>query len=389
MKRRSPGFGSKFLTVLLLAGLIGGTGFYYWNVENNAKKVQNGTAESMYFTDTIVDRSELMQGSGSGIPSGVPASTDSFYKKLSEGEEVNIAVIGDTFAHSVGASKGQDWPTLLANKLTENYQSEVNLVRYTAPSSYAYQGYCTAMEKNWSDIDLVLFCYGAADQTDIEISSFERNFEAAIRGLMTKNPNMTIMPMISTYVSDSNFSGAIREIADHYGLTCLNMNNAFMDSGKTEDELTEGGIYPNDAGYAVYADGVVSAISANLDAGAATAVTRVNVASIATLFDNVKKMDEYTFVSAEKMTQEDGAYTITGKTGRVVGIAYEPSESEGDSISVSVNWDSVAYIDCTSSYADGSARYIAVTNDVSKDSTVRVTPNTYGGAKFLGVVFSK
>lgn len=388
MRRNPPGIGSKLITLLLLAATVGGTSYYYINVENNAQAVQNGSAESMYFVDTIEDGTTTDSGSGTAAPV-VSTSSKDMYTKLSKGETVNIAVVGDTFGKSTGATEGSEWSNVLADELTEKYGSEVNVVDYSVPQTSAYQGYCTAMEKNWSDIDLAILCYGATDQTDVEITSFQRNYEAAVRALMTKNPNMTVMPMISTYVSDSNFSGTIREVAEYYGLTCLNMNNAFVDSGYTEDELlSEGGIYPNDAGYKVYADYTAQQIDEIIQSNAAPQAANINNTSA--LYADVMKMDEYTFIDVSELTEDyDGNYSLTGRTGRIVGVAYTTPQTEGDTITVYIDGVERSTVDCSSSYDTSDTHYSTVAAEVSKTSTITISTNFYNGAELLGVIVSK
>lgn len=378
--KRSPGILIKLLTILMAIGIAGGLGWYTMDQKEEAENLSAQNKSSASFVDK--NTAEEEEAANSDTQSGTK-SADSLYTKLSNREAVHIGIIGDTFAVSSGASEGKEWDTVLKSTLEQNYESEVTVDNFAVAVTTAFQGYCTVKQNNWDDYDLVIVCFGSMDQNG-EVATFQRDYESIIRALRRANSQMVIMPMISTYVSDSDFSGTVRDIASQYQLTCLNMNNAFVDSGKDESELTTDGVYPNDEGYALYANAVAVAIEENIQSGAT-----VSSKKIAAQYNGVKQMDDFSFVNADDLTYvSDNEYSYTGDA-TVLGISYEPSSSGSDSITIEVNGYTYKTIDCVTSYDLDKTHYAIGAVDLSEDDTVTIIVNSENGAKLNGITISK
>lgn len=379
--KRSPGIAIKLLTILMAIGIAGGLGWYTLDQKKEAETLSAQGTKSASFVDSKT--ADTQEENPIADIKKAKESSESLYTKLSKKEPVRIAVLGDTFGVSSGASEGHEWDAVLKDTLEKNYGSDVTIDNFAVAVTTAFQGYCTVKQNKWDDYDLAIVCFGSMDQNG-EIGTFQRDYESIIRGLRRANSQMVIMPMVSTYVSDSNFSGTVRDIASQYGLTCVNMNNAFVDSGKSEDELTTDGVYPNDDGYALYANAIAVAIDQNVQSGVTVSTKKVSAQ-----YDGVKEMDKFKFISADDLTYvSDNQYSYTGDA-TVLGISYEPAGSGSDSITIEVNGYTYKTIDCVTSYDLDKTHYAIGAVDLSEDDTVTITVNSDSGVKFNGITVSR
>ena len=369
------------LTILMAIGIAGGLGWYTLDQKKEAETLSAQGTKSASFVDSKT--ADTQEENPIADIKKAKESSESLYTKLSKKEPVRIAVLGDTFGVSSGASEGHEWDAVLKDTLEKNYGSDVTIDNFAVAVTTAFQGYCTVKQNKWDDYDLAIVCFGSMDQNG-EIGTFQRDYESIIRGLRRANSQMVIMPMVSTYVSDSNFSGTVRDIASQYGLTCVNMNNAFVDSGKSEDELTTDGVYPNDDGYALYANAIAVAIDQNVQSGVTVSTKKVSAQ-----YDGVKEMDKFKFISADDLTYvSDNQYSYTGDA-TVLGISYEPAGSGSDSITIEVNGYTYKTIDCVTSYDLDKTHYAIGAVDLSEDDTVTITVNSDSGVKFNGITVSR
>lgn len=381
MNKRSPGIAIKILTVLMAIGIACGLGWYTLNQKQEAESLAAEKKNDASFVDTQAN--ESVENNETEAEKDEKKSTESLYTKLNKGKPIQMAVIGDTFGASSGASEGNEWDTVLKTQLEQAYGSEVTVNNYSVAVTTAFQGYCTTKQQTWDECDLVIVCFGSMDQNG-ELGTFQRDYESIIRGLYRANSEMVIMPMISTYVSDSNYSGTVRDIASQYHLTCVNMNNAFVDSGKDESELTSDGVYPNDEGYRVYADAIAKAIEENLQSNA-----EVSSEKVSAQYDGVKEMDDFTSISADDLTYvSDDEYSYTGDA-TVLGVSYEPVNSGSDSITIMVNGYPYRNIDCVTSYDLDKTHYAIGATDLSEDDTITIIVNSDAGVIFNGITISK
>ncbi|MGN1014002.1 MAG: SGNH/GDSL hydrolase family protein [Butyricicoccus sp.] len=384
MIKKPTGILTKILTILFALVIVAGLAWSLLSRSQESQELEENTKS------TFVDKVEVSDTEDEGNESQSTEDkktkkeeTQTLYTKLSKGNAVKIAVIGDTFGASVGATPGEEWYVKLKEKLQETYQSEVTVDNYSVAVTTAYQGYCTVKQNEWDSYDMVLVCFGSMDQNG-ELSYFQRDYESIIRGLRAKNDTMVIMPMISTYVNDSNFSGTVRDIADQYQLDCLNMNNAFVDSGMDEEELTTDGTYPNDTGYQLYADAVVKKIEENIQNNA-----EIYNGKVSAQYDGVREMDDLTFISADDLVYvSDNEYSYTGEA-TVLGVSYQPTSTGSDTLTILVNGYPVNTIDCVTSYDLDKAHYAIGASDLSEDDTVTIQVNNYSGMEFNGIMVSE
>jgi lysophospholipase L1-like esterase len=369
MNRKAPGMITKLSTILFAAVIvIGMVWFYFCGSGSQSNPMLEGSGETEAgFTDTEQETKN---------------TEPNLYTKLSAGEAVRIAIIGDTFGASEGADEGQEWDTQLGQILQDTYSSEVTIDNLSVRVTTAYQGYCTVMQNEWTDYDLAIVCYGSMDQNG-DAETFQRDYEAIVRNLRNKNSNLVIMPMISTYVNDSDFSGTIRNIAEQYGLTCLNMNNAFVDSALDQSELLADEVYPTNTGYGIYAQAIADAIGQNIQSNAAVPEGAVKI-----LYKGVRKMRKFEMIETSQLNELwEGAYTYTGEA-KLLGICYLPASYGSDTISVEVNGEVVKTIDCVTSYDTDQLHYVIGAVDVAEDDTVTISVDGDSGVQFEGIVIS-
>lgn len=371
MNKKAPGIFTKLCTVLFAVVIvIGLVWFYLYGAGSQIASLEGSGETSSGFTDTEQETT-VQRSTGPNV-----------YTKLSSGEAVRIAIIGDTFGASEGASEGKEWDTQLSELLQNAYSSEVTIDNLSVSVTTAYQGYCTVMQKEWTEYDLVIVCFGSMDQNG-ELEDFQRDYEAIVRNLRNKNSNLVIMPMISTYVSNSEFSETIRSVAAQYGLSCLNMKNAFVDSGMDEAALTTNDIYPNDKGYEIYAQSIAGTIQQNIQ-------DKVGVpeGSVKILYQGVRKMRKFQQLAPSDLNAVSSTeYTYTG-AAKLLGIAYMPTSTGSDTITVAVNGETVSTIDCVTSYDTDEVHYAVGAVGVEDGDTVTISVNGYGGAEFEGIVIS-
>lgn len=374
MKKKSPGLVTKIFTVVFACLIVAGLVWYYSGLEKQHQELEN--SDSKTFADAKVTEEHSKDEEAT-------TSSDSLYLKLSQGKPVNIAIIGDTFGASTGATEGNQWDAQLKNMLSEKYQSEVSINNLSVAVTKAFQGYCTVMNTDWSSCDLAIVCFGSMDQND-NLQTFERDYEAIIRNLRQKNSGMVIVPMISTYVSDSNFSGTVRDIAKHYSLPSVNMNNAFVDSGKDEMELTDSdGVYPNDEGYRLYAQAVLDTIAENIQSDAIIPPEEVKVK-----YDEVEEMEECEFLPLDDLTYvSDNEYSYTGDAA-VIGVEYLPASSGDSKIDIQVNGYTVNTIDCVTSYDLDKTHYAIGATDLEDEDTVSIIIQSGDGMTVNGITVS-
>ena len=373
---------TKLLTIVFALAIVAGLGWSLMRQNQEAQELEQNNSSTFVDKTEVIDTGEDTEDTPSETKKK-KKETQTLYTKLSKGKAVKIAVIGDTFGASVGATPGMEWDVKLKEALEGTYKSEVTVDNFSVAVTTAYQGYCTVKQNDWDSYDLVLVCFGSMDQNG-ELSYFQRDYECIIRGLRAKNDGMVIMPMISTYVNDSNYSGTVRDIADQYHLDCLNMNNAFVDSGMEEEELTTDGTYPNDTGYQLYADSVANQIAENIQNNA-----EIYSSKVSAQYDGVREMDSLTFVSADDLVYvSDNEYSYTGDA-TVLGVSYQPVSTGSDTLTILVNGYPINTIDCVTSYDLDKTHYAIGASDLSEDDTVTIRVSNDSGMEFNGIMVSE
>ena len=177
-----------------------------------------------------------------------------FYSKLRKKEEVKVLVLGDGLALSQGrVSDNGIWDQGLKNLIQNTYGSNVELNSLAQNGASSSVGVDTVKNNDISGYNLIITCYGYNDnKVGTSIEEFKKNYEDIISEIKTKNPSAIIIPILpSTLSIDNAYSVAIKEVSDTNKLNFADIKTEFINSGVTEDNLTNSGL-PNDKGYELY-----------------------------------------------------------------------------------------------------------------------------------------
>lgn len=206
--------------------------------------------------------------------SASPAQPDqNVYEKLKEGKDVRLLVIGDSIGASSGVSSDEyRWFNGLTATLSKEYGSEFNISKVTTGGATVFGGWTDYHNKLNKDSkpDFVFICFGQNDQGVIEISEFGKIYENLIRSINADFNSPEIIAIIESSITNEQYPETIRKIADYYRLTVADTREMFKESGYTYNELTKDGVHPNDLGYQIYSEGILSLINNNLSYGKET-----------------------------------------------------------------------------------------------------------------------
>ena len=125
-----------------------------------------------------------------------------FYKKLANGEAVNILIVGDSIGLGSGASGTEErWTFLLSEYLKEKYGSEVTLTNLSMGGNSSYAGYVRTMTLD-DDIeyDAAIICYGHNDSK----KTFSLHYESIIRALRSKYPAASLISILESSQKEYN-----------------------------------------------------------------------------------------------------------------------------------------------------------------------------------------
>lgn len=277
--------------------------------------------------------------------------SDSFYQKLADGFDVNVLIVGDSIGASDEASDvNHRWANLLAASLQNNYDVSVNLTNVSMSGNCSYAGYVRTMAlDDGVDYDLVVICYGQNDS----IENFSLYYESIIRAVQNKYPNASILCIQES--SQRNYTEkmiTIQSLADHYGLPVADTIAPFQEN---YDELVNGSVHPNDAGYQIYYETVMSVIEPLVEARQERDPSDVVVVN-----DQVTVFDNFLWIGADRFTREGNTFTFqTSTSGVILGIDYKLTSGE-NSCKVYIDGEEYAAPKVTFNY---SQRHIMIVND--------------------------
>lgn len=172
---------------------------------------------------------------------------DSFYQKLTDRFDVNVLIVGDSIGAGVGTeTEGQQWFKQLQTYLRTVNKSKVSVTNISMGGNASYAGYVRTMAlRDDVNYDLAIICYGQNDRTD----GFSTNYESIIRAIRSKYPDCSIISILESSQREyTEKMTAIQSICEHYDIPVVDTIDAFKNSGKAYDDLSNDGVHPNDAG---------------------------------------------------------------------------------------------------------------------------------------------
>ena len=283
---------------------------------------------------------------------------DSFYQKLVDGFDVNVLVVGDSIAENGQGEKG--WCTLLQNNLRKTYNNRVSFTNVSMGGNASYAGYVRTMALN-DDVgyDLAIICYGQNDGAD----GFSTNYESIIRAIRSKYPDCSIISILESSQREyTEKMTTIQSICEHYSIPIADTIDAFNNSGKAYEDLSNDGVHPNDAGQEIYFETVKEVIDDNV------AASTGKMAEADVINADVHKFDNFVWydTSSDFVRVDDTTFTISTNASGILGIdyTYKSGDNKAD---IYVDGELFESPTVTFDY-DFSQRHILV---VSDDCTVK------------------
>ena len=242
-------------------------------------------------------------------------ASDSFYQKLSDGFDVNILIVGDSIGAGSGTeTEGQQWFRQLQTYLRTVNKSKVSVTNISMGGNASYAGYVRTSALN-DDVnyDLAIICYGQNDSAD----SFSTNYESIIRAIRSKYPDCSIISILES--SQKEYTEkmiTIQSICEYYSIPVADTIDAFNNSGKAYDDLSNDGVHPNDAGQKIYFETVKVVIDDNV------AAFTGKLSDVDVLNTDVHKYDNFVWydASSDFKRVDDITFTISTSVSGILGI---------------------------------------------------------------------
>lgn len=182
------------------------------------------------------------------------SESSGIYRKLKQGEDVNILINGDSIGAGGGSTEGNSWTDLLKGYIESEYGVSCNLTNISLGGNGSYAGYVQENILNDGiDYDLMIICYGENDDR----KSFFREYEALIRSAEKKYPSCNIISVLESSQREyTKKIEAIGELSEYYDIPAADTIAAFNESGRSYEDLTVDVKHPNDEGYRLYFEAV-------------------------------------------------------------------------------------------------------------------------------------
>lgn len=308
-----------------------------WTVPNDLEvtlRYSDGSSRVLDSNEYSIDYSNLRNARGDGsydvkiyyenLEGGftvVVHVIDSVYKKLANGIDVNILIVGDSIAAA------NTWCQMVADYLQEAYSNNITLKNISMAGNSSYAGYGRVMLlDDGIEYDLAILCYGQNDST----RNFDLYYESIIYAIQQKYPNCSFISVLeSSQRSYTEKIQTIQEICEYYGYPTADTIAAFNNSGYADPhtELTGDGVHLNEKGHQIYFETIKKIIDANVAGKVGAIEQKPLLNSNASQFKNCK------FISVDDFTKVDNlTYTIDTSVSGICGLynIYQPGENKID-----------------------------------------------------------
>ncbi len=303
------------------------------------------------------------------------------YRKLHDGENINVLIVGDSIGAGTGASDdAHKWSNLLAEYLSSKYGISVTTTNISMSGNTSYAGYSRVMMLDEGiDYDLAVICYGQNDST----TNFSLYYELIVRAISSKYTNCSIISILQSSQKDyTEKIMVIQEICEYYGIPTVDTIEPFQ---ADYDAYSDDGVHPNDTGYAIYAECVENVIDTLVLEGEGFAGY-----NITPVIAGVSRFNNFMYIgSGDFERTDDVTYTLTGvSVSGVLGIDY--CYTNGDN-TVEIYADGELLTASTVTYTkDSLPRHIVVLSDEStvSDEITIVFSSSEMADNFQGIIFS-
>lgn len=308
---------------------------------------------------------------------------DDFYKKLNDGMDVNVLVVGDSIGAGSGATDlSKNWISLLTNALQEKYEVNCKITNISMGGNTSYAGYVRTMVlKDNVNYDLAIICYGQNDREE----DFSLYYESIIRAIQHKYKKCEIISVLES--SQRNYTTKIQEIqqlCSYYYIPTADTISAFNNSGIGYENLTKDGIHPSDEGQEIYSETIKNVISNKLKNNIRIKRNLNPYNKDVVKFESCKYIGVDELKKVNETTFEIQLKNITG----VLGIDY--SFESGDNVANIYIDNQLSAAPTVSFNYDFSQRHIIIVNDdcnVNSGIRLEFGSSTQAGG-FRGIIFS-
>ncbi len=304
-----------------------------------------------------------------------------FYQKLKERLQVNVLFLGNAITDGVGVSDyNYRWVNQFVNEIENGYGSDLKGFNYGKAGSDAFYGY-NILNFSASSLvyDLVFICYGA----DEDPETFKINYDGLLRSIKNQNSKCEIYCIIEAS-SDGYGENAdtVRQLCTHYGGVLIDVNEYFI-ANKIDTNETLDGIVPNLKGNIEYYNCISKVLRENFLNERAIS-TEIKPNSVTT-----KYFDNYNVITRTDMKRiGETVYEFSAK-GKMAGLIFNKSYTDGGTIKIYVNGKKVQTIDNKRSENDvgKGVDFALISYDLSGVNKIRIemgsadnTLNLYGVA---------
>lgn len=183
--------------------------------------------------------------------------------KLKNNQSIQILVVGDSIG---GSTNPDDWCMLVKSELDEILTSKIYLDNISVPGWKSFAGMINLNNyrhenANIKSVDLIILCFG---QNDVENNTFPIYYESLIRACKKNYPFAAIAAVLENSIQkESSKRKEIITLCDYYNIPYADMLQAYEESGKEYEDLTEDWIHPNAEGKIIYANEIIELIKDN------------------------------------------------------------------------------------------------------------------------------
>lgn len=244
------------LSLVVCLSIGGGLGWKFISHEKKqSQKISNLSQKQEALTSKINSQNEIIEQLTTELEllkhDEENQGFNGLYRKLRDGEDINLVVIGDSIGAGCGTTDyNKMWATKLVYWIQDTYGIKCEYVNSSLGGNASFAGYVSVQLLDPDkDYDLAVVCYG---QNDME-EGFSYNYEAIIRTLYLNNPECTIIPILES--SQHTYTQKMVDIcnlADYYGLDIADTIASFNQNEAGMDALLADGCHPNDEGHEVY-----------------------------------------------------------------------------------------------------------------------------------------
>lgn len=361
--------------------------------EENAAYFSSVYAEKQNdFTNTSDDKNQQSQNQNVVIDT----SADSAYKKLQNGERINVLVLGDETCTGYGSSDGS-WIGSLSEELYSKYGSSV----YVTNLAYNYataliQYYEVKALDNNVEYDLILISVGANDVRTESNTKFDSQYEALVRIAKSEYPNAEIITVVqSTENEQSVKAETIKAVSEHYNADYVDMVSAYAEAlanvdteaeetDEEADALTYDGVFPNEAGYELYVTETLAVIDNCVSASKKT----TEFPEI--LFEETDTYETYQYISFSSMSEiSPGVYQTTIKKDFDAFSLLYTLNSEGGVYRLYVNDYEYKYEDTKWTQSSERKKILTFTNGFTDTTKIRIeVEDTANKPKIHGIILN-